>query len=1240
MEADSLKWVGSSCGLHGPYIFYKAFKFDRDGKTRILSLGDFFLVRCTPEDPICVAELQLLWEERTTKQLLSSSKLYFLPEDTPAGRTVNHGEDEVVGVTEKVIVRLGDLVKWTAGDQSAWARGRRALPSVTAVPKTAVLRELGTNGHREPRQGAGGHRPTHTHTHTHTHTSSRFRISFRDVLREKAQIGEDAEERARVLVLSYPQYCRYRGVLARLRGAAEVAVVTERVVRALGGISHLHGDVRVLYCRETFQHPTLTHNQSVCEHFAPNLKGRPRKRKLSQRREDQNQNQNPNQRPQNVPHTRHPARTPPEPRPPPKVRTECRVMVRKVRNGGMSKGLPPEEKEERRRERQSDQQEEREERRRECRSDQQVDGAGRNVQRAEQVFLSALHRYMKKRHTPIERIPYLGFKQINLWTMFETAQKLGGYEQITAHRQWKQVYDELGGHPGSTSAATCTRRHYERLLLPYERYSQAQEEGSGVELRPIKAEPVAITGSKDKGSSPTSGHPNAEVALKQEPQSDTQPQSSAGSDDSEGVQYSVLLKDVSININTKAEEEEEEEEEEELQVTMKQEETLSAQLNHHDNHQPANHILTDLSLQTNRKRPSPSLADPSGRPCRQDEDPSGGSLSKGDAPSPEAHRQASSPGHRSLLPLGVPEPRVAGRIPEGESEPVGPVKVAEAEGSPLGVLEGSPPLGALQGSPPNAHSAPYFSGPHSGMSPLAKKKLLSQVCAGGGGLPQNYPTAPPAGGGGVLSQVCAGGTTPQNYPTAPPTAARSDVAWATGGSCSGGVVSCSLDPVSQQGAPPPAHPPSPDAAPPASRPPPSPDAAPPASRPSVIQHAQSLRPPAPEWSSVSEQAVRGPEAPERVKRTWEETMAPHGCGYGTQVFYSSPHLHSLFRHTGHRLGHQPQRPQQHLGAHAHAQVQVCASRVAGVTRNIPDVVIDERYSTPPPPALLGRHKPGDLASPRKMPPPPPAKGPFEGRTCPTMHGDCRVPAPTQLGLDAHDGIACNRFPVPARDASLAYKVSVPARDASLAYKAGVPVGVSGAGGLKQPGGLWRTSEAVRAVQRRLEDPEGSAPPAKTRALSPSPRHPARECSGEGAEPPEPARAVHLNSCSSSSPGRRYPQHARHLGGLCPAGTFGAQEACEGPRALGYPPYPPPHHRLAFLKNRGGTVSASGVAPPLVLHALMMQGQLVRSPAQTLARQAPSAHAAVPPGMYPLCPPNPPHTYPALQLPAVQPNTTL
>ncbi|GAA6219235.1 uncharacterized protein LOC108895427 [Lates japonicus] len=86
----------------------------------------------------------------------------------------------------------------------------------------------------------------------------------------------------------------------------------------------------------------------------------------------------------------------------------------------------------------------------------------------EDQFLKDLYLFMKKRDTPIERIPHLGFKQIDLFVMFKTVRDLGGYHQVTAQQLWKQVYNRLGGNPRSTSAATCTRRHYEKLLLPYE----------------------------------------------------------------------------------------------------------------------------------------------------------------------------------------------------------------------------------------------------------------------------------------------------------------------------------------------------------------------------------------------------------------------------------------------------------------------------------------------------------------------------------------------------------------------------------------------------------------------------------------------------------------------------------------------------------------------------------------------------------------------------------------------------
>ncbi|KAM6951076.1 AT-rich interactive domain-containing protein 5B [Aplochiton taeniatus] len=417
MEPDSLMWAGSPCGLHGPYVFYKALRFNLEGKARIMCVGDFFLVRCAPEEPLCIAELQLLWEETTSKQLLSSSKLYFLPEDTPQGRTVNHGEDEVLTVSEKVIVRLANLVQWTVWDSEAWSRGLKAVP----LKPIREPRGLGMNVRKEPLL---------------LHRSREAALNFRDILKEKAELGVEWVQ-AGVLVLSYPQYCRYRSVVARLKHRPQ-PLLHDQVVLALGGIATVTDHTRVLYCRDTFQHPTLLSNRSVCDEFAPNLKGRPRKKKLSvsQRRDSQGQ--------QGHQVTATTA-----------ISTEGKETGTSILTEGKANAKEEEEEE------------------------------GRDE---EQDFLVALYQYMKKRKTPIDRIPYLGFKQINLWTMFQSAQELGGYEKITARRQWKHVYDQLGGNPGSTSAATCTRRHYERLILPYERFSKGEEDKPLPRVKPRKSE--------------------------------------------------------------------------------------------------------------------------------------------------------------------------------------------------------------------------------------------------------------------------------------------------------------------------------------------------------------------------------------------------------------------------------------------------------------------------------------------------------------------------------------------------------------------------------------------------------------------------------------------------------------------------------------------------------------------------------------------------------------------------------
>lgn len=92
------QWVGPECGHHATYTFYKAVKyrdkFQTEDRWRVLSLGQFFFVKIWPanNDLLSVAELQLLWEDKSTGQMMSSVRLYFLPEYTLEGRQPHHGE--------------------------------------------------------------------------------------------------------------------------------------------------------------------------------------------------------------------------------------------------------------------------------------------------------------------------------------------------------------------------------------------------------------------------------------------------------------------------------------------------------------------------------------------------------------------------------------------------------------------------------------------------------------------------------------------------------------------------------------------------------------------------------------------------------------------------------------------------------------------------------------------------------------------------------------------------------------------------------------------------------------------------------------------------------------------------------------------------------------------------------------------------------------------------------------------
>ncbi|XP_067852567.1 AT-rich interactive domain-containing protein 5B-like [Heptranchias perlo] len=447
MEPRKIEWIGSPCGAHGPYTFYRAFSLPEPGSSgkgkaaRALTarLGQFFFVRCEPHEPECIAELQLLWEDRSRQQLLASTRLYFSPEDTPQGRNLHHGQDEVIAVSKKIIIRLQDLAKWVCMETSQWG-------SNTQETKSSTM-NLDTNGHKEDPELI-------------VRPPSRCRLTSNHVGNELENSGFK-DDRPRVKILSYPQYCRYRAIRKRIQKAS-AECVSEAQLLALGGFLLVNQNTKILYCRETFEHPTLGDNKSICDEFAPRVLTRTSAGRV--------------------------------------VRTRLQITARprsltllhlQLTGAASLKGRSRKKKKprgtkgdesssrENRRPSQSDAKEEKDK----VESESMAAGNAQVKQPAnpsellseEQHFLKALHNFMRDRNTPIARIPHLGFKKIDLFIMFTVTQQLGGYEAVTARRLWKHIYDELGGNPGSTSAATCTRRHYERLILPYERYLKGEE---------------------------------------------------------------------------------------------------------------------------------------------------------------------------------------------------------------------------------------------------------------------------------------------------------------------------------------------------------------------------------------------------------------------------------------------------------------------------------------------------------------------------------------------------------------------------------------------------------------------------------------------------------------------------------------------------------------------------------------------------------------------------------------------
>lgn len=154
------------------------------------------------------------------------------------------GQDEVLAVSRKMVVRVEDLVRWSCVQPSCWSRRGKAA-------------SCGTNGIRRSPQAedSGGGELLKDKTESKKKLiDQEVPVQTGDV--NRLCLSDDPAGSNGVKVLSYPQYCRFRSLQRRILESARGPGLQDPHLLALGGIKALP-NTRLMYCRDTFSHPAL-----------------------------------------------------------------------------------------------------------------------------------------------------------------------------------------------------------------------------------------------------------------------------------------------------------------------------------------------------------------------------------------------------------------------------------------------------------------------------------------------------------------------------------------------------------------------------------------------------------------------------------------------------------------------------------------------------------------------------------------------------------------------------------------------------------------------------------------------------------------------------------------------------------------------------------------------------------------------------------------------------------------------
>ena len=87
---------------------------------------------------------------------------------------------------------------------------------------------------------------------------------------------------------------------------------------------------------------------------------------------------------------------------------------------------------------------------------------------ASERFMLEMKEILKARGTPFVKLPTVGSKELDLYTLYQEVYRRGGMGKVVKHKLWKSVAMALHLPMSCTDYGYRLRRHYEKFLLPYE----------------------------------------------------------------------------------------------------------------------------------------------------------------------------------------------------------------------------------------------------------------------------------------------------------------------------------------------------------------------------------------------------------------------------------------------------------------------------------------------------------------------------------------------------------------------------------------------------------------------------------------------------------------------------------------------------------------------------------------------------------------------------------------------------